>query len=78
MTNWMSHNFVMLNSDETQVITLGTKQIRVNLDGIALSSNTTVRNLDIIFEQEVSYSKTAFFYLCNNVKIWQILSQQDA
>ena len=57
----------------------------VNLDGITLASSTSIRNLDVIFDQELSFnshikqiSTTAFFQLCNIVKIWHIKSQQDA
>ena len=61
--NWMSHNFLMLNSDKTEVIVLGPKHIRdslssniVNLDIITLASSTTVRNLGVIFDQDFSFN----------------------
>ena len=61
--NWMSHNFLMLNSGKTEVIVLGPKHIRdslssniVNLDGITLASSTTVRNLGVIFDQDLSFN----------------------
>ena len=48
----MSPNFLMLNSDKTEVIVLGPKHIRdslfnniVNMVRIALASSTTVRIL---------------------------------
>ena len=80
----------MLNSDKTEVIVLGPKHIRdslssniVNLDGITLASSTTVRNLGVVFDQDLSFnsyvkqiSRMAFFHLRNNAKIWHILSQQ--
>ena len=67
--NWMSHNFLLLNSDKT-VIVLGLKHIREslsnnidNLDGITFASSTTART----FNQEMSFnshvkqiSRTAF------------------
>ena len=62
ITNQMSHNFTMLNSDKTEVISLGPKHIRdslssniVNLDGITLASSTTVRNLGVIFDQDLFF-----------------------
>ena len=90
--NWKSSNFSLLNSDKTAVIVLGLKHIRdslsnniINLDDIALASRTPVRNLGIIFDQELSFnsrvkhiSRTAFFYIRNIDQIWHILSQRDA
>lgn len=90
--SWMTYNFLMLNSDKTEVIVLGPERLRnqlssdiVNLDGITLASSTTVRSLGVIFDQDLSFkyqikqiSRTAFFHLRNIVKIRQILSQRDA
>ena len=76
----VSHNLLMLNSLITQQI--------VSLDGIILAPGTTVRNLGVIFDQELSFishvelywyqiSRTTFFHLLNIAKIQYILSQQD-
>ncbi|XP_037607481.1 uncharacterized protein LOC119477468 [Sebastes umbrosus] len=89
---WMTCNFLMLNSDKTEVIVLGPERLRnklsndiVTLDGIALASSTTVRNLGVIFDQDMPFnshikqtSRTAFFHLRNIAKIRHILSQNDA
>jgi len=75
----MTCNFLMLNSDKTEVILLGPEHLRdqlsgdvVSVDGITLASNTTVKNLAVIFDGDLSFnshvkqiSRTAFFHLRN-------------
>lgn len=89
---WMTSNFLLLNSDKTEVIALGPEHLRNKLcsdialiDGLAVASSSTVRNLGVIFDQDMSFnshianiSKTAFFHLRNIAKIRHILSQKDA
>uniref|UniRef100_A0A669CMS1 Reverse transcriptase domain-containing protein n=1 Tax=Oreochromis niloticus TaxID=8128 RepID=A0A669CMS1_ORENI len=89
---WMAANFLLLNSDQTEVIVLGPENLRnmvsnqiLTLDGITLASSNTVRNLGVIFDQDMSFNahikqicKTAFFHLCNISKVRNILSQSDA
>uniref|UniRef100_A0A8P4KSI9 Reverse transcriptase domain-containing protein n=1 Tax=Dicentrarchus labrax TaxID=13489 RepID=A0A8P4KSI9_DICLA len=90
--SWMTCNFLMLNSEKNEILVLGPKNLRdslskdiVTLDGINLASSTTVRNLGVIFDQDLSFnshikqtSRTAFFHLRNIRKIRHILSQTDA
>ncbi len=60
---WMTHNFLLLNSDQTEVIVLGPKQLRnkltndiTTLDGFTLASSTTERNLQVILDQNLSFN----------------------
>uniref|UniRef100_A0A8P4G3E0 Reverse transcriptase domain-containing protein n=1 Tax=Dicentrarchus labrax TaxID=13489 RepID=A0A8P4G3E0_DICLA len=90
--SWMTCNFLMLNSEKNEILVLGPKNLRdslskdiVTLDGTNLASSTTVRNLGVIFDQDLSFnshikqtSRTAFFHLRNITKIRHILSQTDA
>uniref|UniRef100_A0A8P4G3Q0 Reverse transcriptase domain-containing protein n=1 Tax=Dicentrarchus labrax TaxID=13489 RepID=A0A8P4G3Q0_DICLA len=90
--SWMTCNFLMLNSEKNEILVLGPKNLRdslskdiVTLDGINLASSTTVRNLGVIFDQDLSFnshikqtSRTAFFHLRNIRKIRHILSKTDA
>ena len=90
--SWMSCNFLMLNSEKNKILVLGPKNLRdsisidiATLDGITLASSTTVRNLGVIFDQDLSFnshieqtSRTAFFHLHNITKIRLILSKTDA
>ena len=71
---WMTRNFLLLNSDKTEVLILDPKHLRdklsndiAALDDIALASNETVRNLGVIFDSDLSFnsqlkliSRTAF------------------
>ena len=78
--SWMSCNFLMLNSEKTEILVLGPKNLGdsmsiATLDGITLASSTTVRNLGVIFDQDLSFhshikqtSRTAFFHLRNITK----------
>ena len=82
---WMSSNFLLLNLDKTEVIVFDPKHLRNGLVDFTLASSTTVRNLGVIFDQDMLFTQhinqvcqTAFFHLCNISKIRRILPQSDA
>jgi len=66
-------------SDKTEVILLCPEHLKdqlsgdvVSVEGIVLASNTTVKNLGVIFDRDLSFnshvkniSRTAFFHLRN-------------
>ena len=60
---WMTRNFLILNSDKTEVLILGPKNLRdtlsndiAALDDIALASNETVRNFGVVFDPDLSFN----------------------
>ena len=89
---WMTHNYLLLNSDKTEVIVLGPKHLRdsladndFTLDGATLVSKATVKNLGVTFDQDMSFqthinliTRSAFFQLRNIAKVRHFLSQSDA
>ena len=53
----MTRNFLLLNSDKTEVIVLGPQNLRntisndmLTLEGIALASSTIMRKLGVVFD----------------------------
>ena len=81
----------MLNSEKTEILVLGPKNLRdsmsthiATLDGITLASSTTVRNLGVVFDQDLSFNShikqtsRTFFHLRNITKIRRIPSKTDA
>ena len=86
---WMAANFLLLDSDETEMLVLGPKKqsdrllnLTINLDGYTVVSNKTVKDLAITLDPDLSFdkhiktvSRTAFCHLCNIVKIRNILSK---
>ena len=90
--SWMTSNYLLLNSDKTEIIVLGPKHLRdqlidgnFTLDGINITSRATVKNLGVTFDQDMSFqshikqiTKIAFFHLRNIAKVRHILSQSDA
>ena len=90
--SWMTSNYLLLNSDKTELIVLGPKHLRdeladgnFSLDGTTVTPRATVKNLGVTFDQDMSFqphikqiTKIAFFHLRNIAKVRHILSQSDA
>ncbi len=87
----MTSNFLLLNSDKTEILLIGPKNSTQNLlsynlqlDGCNVTSST-VKNLGVISDSNLSLenhishvTKTAFFHLRHIDKIWNMLSVSDA
>ncbi len=89
--DWMTSNFLLLNSDKTEILLIGPKNSTQNLldynlqlDGCTVTSST-VKNLGVILDSNLSFenhisnvTKTAFFHLRNISKLRNMLSVSDA
>ncbi len=78
----MTNNFLLLNSDKTEILLIGPKNSTENLSGHNLQldgcpvPSSTVKNLGVVldtnlsFENHISHvTKTAFFHLRNIAKL---------
>uniref|UniRef100_A0A8C1WNM2 Reverse transcriptase domain-containing protein n=1 Tax=Cyprinus carpio TaxID=7962 RepID=A0A8C1WNM2_CYPCA len=80
--DWMTNNFLLLNSDKTEILLIGPENITQNLvdynlqlDGCTVTSST-VKNLGVILDSNLSFenhishvTKTAFFHLRNMLPV---------
>ncbi len=87
----MTNNFLLLNSDKTEILLIGPKNSTQNrldhnlqLDRCTVTSST-VKNLGVILDSNLSFenhishvTKTAFFHLRNIAKLQKMLSVSDA
>ncbi len=89
--DWMTNNFLLLNSDKTEILLIGphffTKDLlyhNLQLDGCTVTSST-VTNLGVVLDSNLSFenhishvTKTAFFHIRNIDKLRNMLSVSDA
>ncbi len=87
----MTNNFLLLNSDKTEILLIGPNNSTQNLldynlqlDGCPVTSST-VKNLGVILDSNLSFekhisnvTKTAFFHLRNIAKLRNMLPVSDA
>ncbi len=84
--NWLTNNFLQLNSEKTEVLIIGPKNHTSNnlehcltLDGCTLESSSSVRNLGVLFDSNLSFDshvssicKTEFFHLKNKTETYAL------
>ncbi|XP_056626279.1 uncharacterized protein LOC130438398 [Triplophysa dalaica] len=89
---WMSNNFLLLNSDKTEVLLTGPKTAMRNnqeycltIDGCSIKSSSSAKNLGVVFDSTLSFEshvantcKIAFFHFKNISKLRHMLSLSDA
>ncbi len=87
----MTNNFLLLNSDKTEILLIGPKNSTQNLldhnlqlDGCPVPSST-VKHLGVVLDRNISFenyishvTKTAFFHLRNIAKLRNMLRVSDA
>ena len=86
--NWMANNFLQLNADKTEVLIFGPENlqssIRQNLGTLSSSSQLSLRNLGVIFDQSMSFeahvktlTRSCFFHLRNIAKLRSVVSRNE-
>ena len=90
--DWMSSNFLLLNSDKTEVLLLGPKSVRnklsalpLNLNSFLVTPGTSVKSLGVTIDPDLAFdehinniTRIAFLHLRNIAKLRNALSLQDA
>ncbi len=86
----MNNNFLLLNSDKTEILLIGPKKQYTEYLGsqfatICTVTSSTVKDLGVILDSNLSFenhnshvTKTAFFHLRNISKLQNMLSVSDA
>ncbi len=87
----MTNNFLLLNSDKTDILLIGPKNSTQNLLDHNLQldrcnvTSSTVKNMGVILDSNLSFEnhishvrKTAFFHLRIIAKLWNMLTVSDA
>ncbi len=72
--NWMTNNFLLLNSEKKQRLIIGLKNHKHNnlehcltIYGCPVNSSSSIRNLGVLYDSNLSFdshiSKTVFFFI---------------
>ena len=59
---WMAQNFLLLNSDKTEIMVVGPKSLRQNLsaymlntDGISITSSAVIKDLGVTLDSDLAF-----------------------
>ena len=88
VNNWLSHNFLKLNHDKTEVLVIGEKQTRgdlvAHLESLSISCTNKAKNLGVILDSDLNFiphfnsiRKTSFYHLKNIAKILPLIGQPN-
>ena len=89
INDWMSHNFLQLNKDKTEVVVFGpnkNERIKVSayLKSLSLQTTNQARNLGVILDADLHFenqinllTKSAYYHLKNIARIRGLLSKPD-
>lgn len=88
INNWMSHNFLQLNNNKTEVLIFGPKKDRLNISNqlklVQLETTDQARNLGVIMDSDLNLqghikaiTKSAFYHLRNISRIKGLMTQGD-
>ena len=86
--NWMSHNFLQLNADKTEILIIGpeiiSNEIQQSLGPLANNVKQNAKNLGVFFDNKMNLefhikkiTQSCFYHLRNIAKIKSILTSQD-
>ena len=85
INNWLSHNFLNLNQDKTEVLVIGEKRARQNLiahlESLLITCTSKAKNLGVILDSDLNFiphinsiRKTSFYHLKNIAKILPLIN----
>lgn len=88
INNWMSHNFLQLNNNKTEVLIFGPKKDQLNISNqlklVQLETTDQARNFGVIMDSDLNLqghikviTKSAFYHLRNISRIKGLMTQGD-